>query len=147
MPIVYGNMSSRKSIRLNMYMKMRNLHKKLRRKDRRLSFLFSWRKMIKFIYLLSENLQRFTVYLLFINLYFKTESNIRLYIFYHKEETQMNKWVKSLTAMALASSLLMVGCSKGEDKNKEEDTTTQQEDKKDKETSGTEKSTDSKEKK
>ena len=24
----------------------------------------------------------------------------------------MNKWVKSLTAMALASSLLMVGCSK-----------------------------------
>lgn len=54
----------------------------------------------------------------------------------------MNKWVKSLTAMALASSLLMVGCSKGEDKNKEEDTTTQQEDKKDKETSGTEKSTD-----
>ena len=34
----------------------------------------------------------------------------------------MNKWVKSLTAMALASSLLMVGCSKGEDKKK----TTQQ---------------------
>ncbi|MGR6014927.1 hypothetical protein ACT7CM_06430 [Bacillus paranthracis] len=30
----------------------------------------------------------------------------------------MNKWVKSLTAMALASSLLMVGCSKGEDKKK-----------------------------
>ena len=57
----------------------------------------------------------------------------------------MNKWVKSLTAMALASSLLMVGCSKGEDKKKEDDTTTQQEDKKDKETSGTEKSTDSKE--
>ncbi|MCC2372470.1 hypothetical protein [Bacillus paranthracis] len=56
----------------------------------------------------------------------------------------MNKWVKSLTAMALASSLLMVGCSKGEDKKKEDDTTTQQEDKK---TSGTEKSTDSKEKK
>ncbi|HDR7495517.1 TPA: hypothetical protein QCX40_006299, partial [Bacillus cereus] len=53
----------------------------------------------------------------------------------------MNKWVKSLTAMALASSLLMVGCSKGEDKKKEDDTTTQQEDKKDKETSGTEKST------
>ncbi|MGR5914199.1 hypothetical protein ACT7DA_16400 [Bacillus pacificus] len=50
----------------------------------------------------------------------------------------MNKWVKSLTAMALASSLLMVGCSKGEDKKKEDDTTTQQEDKKDKETSGTE---------
>ena len=44
----------------------------------------------------------------------------------------MNKWVKSLTAMALASSLLMVGCSKGEDKKKEDDTTTQQEDKKDK---------------
>ncbi len=43
--------------------------------------------------------------------------------------------------------LLMVGCSKGEDKKKEDDTTTQQEDKKDKETSGTEKSTDSKEKK
>ncbi|MCE0554234.1 hypothetical protein LQK80_20040 [Bacillus thuringiensis] len=41
----------------------------------------------------------------------------------------MNKWVKSLTAMALASSLLMVGCSKGEDKKKEDDTTTQQEDK------------------
>ncbi|MDZ3952146.1 hypothetical protein U0X36_04155 [Bacillus thuringiensis] len=59
----------------------------------------------------------------------------------------MNKWVKSFTAMALASSLLMVGCSKGEDKKKEDDTTTQQEDKKDKETSGTEKSTDSKEKK
>ncbi|HDR6315810.1 TPA: hypothetical protein QCU53_006245 [Bacillus thuringiensis] len=59
----------------------------------------------------------------------------------------MNKWVKSLTAMALASSLLMVGCSKGEDKKKEDDTTTQKEDKKDKETSGTEKSTDSKEKK
>ena len=58
----------------------------------------------------------------------------------------MNKWVKSLTAMALASSLL-IGCSKGEDKKKEDDTTTQQEDKKDKETSGTEKSTDSKEKK
>ena len=62
----------------------------------------------------------------------------------------MNKWVKSLTAMALASSLLMVGCSKGEDKKKK---TTQQhnkrikKDKKDKETSGTEKSTDSKEKK
>ncbi|PEB13513.1 hypothetical protein COL26_08415 [Bacillus thuringiensis] len=72
---------------------------------------------------------------------------MRLYIFYHKEETQMNKWVKSLTAMTLASSLLMVGCSKGEDKKKEDDTTTQQEDKKDKETSGTEKSTDSKEKK
>ena len=35
----------------------------------------------------------------------------------------MNKWVKSLTAMALASSLLMVGCSKGEDKKKK---TTQQ---------------------
>ncbi|MFZ7806646.1 hypothetical protein [Bacillus thuringiensis] len=33
----------------------------------------------------------------------------------------MNKWVKSLTAMALASSLLMVGCSKGEDKKKEDD--------------------------
>ena len=41
----------------------------------------------------------------------------------------MNKWVKSLTAMALASSLLMVGCSKGEDKKKEDETTTQQEDK------------------
>ncbi|SME45203.1 hypothetical protein BACERE00177_04578 [Bacillus mobilis] len=77
----------------------------------------------------------------------KIESNMGLYIFYLKEETQMNKWVKSLTAMALASSLLMVGCSKGEDKKKEDDTTTQQEDKKDKETSGTEKSTDSKEKK
>jgi hypothetical protein len=77
----------------------------------------------------------------------KIESNMGLYIFYQKEEAQMNKWVKSLTAMALASSLLMVGCSKGEDKKKEDDTTTQQEDKKDKETSGTEKSTDSKEKK
>ena len=98
-------------------------------------------------YLLSENLQIFTVYLLFFNLSFKIESNMGLYIFYQKEETQMNKWVKSLTAMALASSLLMVGCSKGEDKKKEDDTTTQQEDKKDKETSGTEKSTDSKEKK
>lgn len=30
----------------------------------------------------------------------------------------MNKWVKSLAAMALASSLLMVGCSKDEDKRK-----------------------------
>ena len=29
-----------------------------------------------------------------------------LYIFYQKEETQMNKWVKSLTAMALASSFI-----------------------------------------
>ena len=57
----------------------------------------------------------------------------------------MNKWVKSLTAMALASSLLMVGCSKGEDKKKEDDTTTTR-GQKDKETSGTEKSTDSKEK-
>jgi hypothetical protein len=69
-----------------------------------------------------------------------------LYIFYQKEETQMNKWVKSLTAMALASSLLMVGCSKDEDKKKEDYKTTQQDEKKDKETSGTEKSSDSKEK-
>ena len=99
-----------------------------------------------YIYILSENLQIFTVYLLFFNLSFIND-NMGLYIFYQKEETQMNKWVKSLTAMALASSLLMVGCSKGEDKKKEDDTTTQQEDKKDKETSGTEKSTDSKEKK
>ncbi|KFN03025.1 hypothetical protein [Bacillus clarus] len=56
----------------------------------------------------------------------------------------MNKWVKSLTAMALASSLLMVGCSKGEDKQKEDGTTTQQDEKKDTETSGTDKSSDSK---
>ncbi len=60
----------------------------------------------------------------------------------------MNKWVKSLTAMALASSLLMVGCSKGEDKKKRRRyNNTTKRDKKDKETSGTEKSTDSKEKK
>ena len=36
----------------------------------------------------------------------------------------MNKWVKSLTAMALASSLLMVGCSKGEDKKRRHNNTT-----------------------
>lgn len=30
----------------------------------------------------------------------------------------MNKWVKSLTAMALASSLFMVGCNNGEEKRK-----------------------------
>ncbi len=34
----------KKSIRLNMYMKRRSLHKKLRRKDRRLSFYFVEKK-------------------------------------------------------------------------------------------------------
>lgn len=97
--------------------------------------------------MLSEYLQKFTISLLFLNLPFKKKSNMGLYIFYQREETQMNKWVKSLTAMALASSLLMVGCSKDEDKKKEDDTTSQQDEKKDKETSGTEKSSDSKEKK
>ncbi|WP_142306663.1 hypothetical protein [Bacillus pseudomycoides] len=59
----------------------------------------------------------------------------------------MNKWVKSLTAMALVSSLFMVGCSKGEDKKKDEDKTSQQDEKKDQETSKDSNSTDSKEKK
>ncbi|WP_113708486.1 hypothetical protein [Bacillus cereus] len=59
----------------------------------------------------------------------------------------MNKWVKTLTAMALASSLFVVGCSKGEDNKKDEDTTTQQDEKKDQETSKDSKSSDSKEKK
>ncbi len=72
---------------------------------------------------------------------------MRLYIFYQKEDKQMNKWVKSLTAMALASSLFMVGCSNGEEKKKDEETTTQQDEKKDKETSGGTQSSDSKEKK
>ncbi|PDY47284.1 hypothetical protein CN680_15325 [Bacillus pseudomycoides] len=72
---------------------------------------------------------------------------MRLYIFYQKGDKQMNKWVKSLTAMALVSSLFMVGCSKGEDKKKDEDKTSQQDEKKDQETSKDSNSTDSKEKK
>ncbi|PGZ97545.1 hypothetical protein COE51_14745 [Bacillus pseudomycoides] len=47
----------------------------------------------------------------------------------------MSKWVKSLTAVALASSLFVVGCSKGEEK-KEGETTQQGDKEKDKETSG-----------
>ncbi len=59
---------------------------------------------------------------------------MRMYIFYQKGDKQMNKWVKSLTAVALASSLFMVGCGKSEEKKEE---TTQQEGKTtDKETSG-----------
>ncbi|PFE03003.1 hypothetical protein COE15_00820 [Bacillus cereus] len=72
---------------------------------------------------------------------------MRLYIFYQKGEKQMNKWVKSLTVMALASSLFLVGCNNSEDKKKEEDTTTQQDKKKDQETSKDSTSSDSKEKK
>lgn len=33
----------------------------------------------------------------------------------------MNKWVKLLIVMVFVSFLLMVGCSKGEDKKKEDD--------------------------
>ncbi|CAG9614279.1 hypothetical protein BACCIP111899_03506 [Bacillus rhizoplanae] len=58
----------------------------------------------------------------------------------------MNKWVKSLTAVALASSLFMVGCSKGEEK-KDEETTQQEDTSKDKETSGEVKDNDSKDSK
>lgn len=129
-------------------MKMKSLHKKLRRKDRRLSFLFFMEKKRIGVHVYYQKIYKHLPFIYYFSIFpLKIESNMGLYIFYLKEETQMNKWVKSLTAMALASSLLMVGCSKGEDKKKEDDTTTQQEDKKDKETSGTEKSTDSKEKK
>ena len=59
---------------------------------------------------------------------------MRMYIFYQREEKEMNKWIKSFTAVALASSLFVVGCSKNEDKK---DETTQQEGKTtEKETSG-----------
>ncbi|MGF9965775.1 hypothetical protein [Bacillus rhizoplanae] len=58
----------------------------------------------------------------------------------------MNKWVKSLTAIALASSLFMVGCSKDKEK-KEEEMTQQEGTSKDKETSGEVKNSDSKDSK
>ncbi|MDM5154596.1 hypothetical protein QUF88_12340 [Bacillus sp. DX1.1] len=59
----------------------------------------------------------------------------------------MNKWVKSLTAMALASSLFMVGCGNGDDNKKEDEPTQQDEETKDEETSTDSNSSDSKEKK
>ncbi|MDM5188290.1 hypothetical protein QUF99_13465 [Bacillus sp. DX4.1] len=59
----------------------------------------------------------------------------------------MNKWVKSLTTMALASSLFMVGCSNSDDKKTKDEPTQQDEEKKDKETSTDSNSSDSKEKK
>jgi hypothetical protein len=71
---------------------------------------------------------------------------MRMYIFYQKGDKQMNKWVKSLTAVALASSLFMVGCSKDEEK-KEEETMQQDDTSKDKETSGDVKDNDSKDSK
>ncbi len=127
-------------------MKMRGLHEKLRRNDERLSFFTFMEKGLDVYY---QKIYKYLRYIYCFSIFpLKIESNMGLYIFYQREETQMNKWVKSLTAMALASSLLMVGCSKDEDKKKEDDTTTQQQDeKKDKETSGTDKSSDSKEKK
>lgn len=68
---------------------------------------------------------------------------MRMYIFYQKGDKQMNKWVKSLTVVALASSLFVVGCGKSEEKKEE---TTQQEGKTtDKETSGEVKDKNSKE--
>ncbi|MBY0597887.1 hypothetical protein K4569_16240 [Bacillus bingmayongensis] len=59
----------------------------------------------------------------------------------------MSKWVKTLTAMALASSLFLVGCNNNdEEKKKDEETTTQQDEKTDQETSKDSNSSDPKEK-
>lgn len=72
---------------------------------------------------------------------------MRLYIFYQKGDKQMNKWVKSLTVMALASSLFLVGCNNNGDEKKKDEETTQQDEKKDQETSKDSNSSDSNEKK